>query len=315
MRIVVTGGTGFIGSNLCGRLLKEAHQVICVDNCLTGPEKNIKEFVGNENFTFIKQDITKSFAIEGEIDQIYNLASPASPVDYFEHSLETMHVNSIGLENMLKMAQEKEARILHTSTSEVYGDPDDNHHPQGEEYHGNVNPYGPRSCYDESKRYGEALIYEYRRKLEIDTVIIRIFNTFGPKMKEDDGRVVSNFISQALRGKDLTIYGSGKQTRSFCYIDDMIEGLLLAMNSEIEGPVNIGNPDEFSINNLADLVIEKVGGGSEKVFKGLGKDDPKQRQPDITKAKNELGFEPKVKLEDGLDKTIKYFRSLIEKES
>lgn len=306
MRILVTGGAGFIGSHLCERLLRDGHEVVCVDNLITGREKNIEEFKQEKRFTFVNQDIIQKFEVTGQIDQIYNLASPASPVDYAKFNLETLWVNSKGLENMLELAREKNIRIVHTSTSEVYGDP--KIHPQEEEYYGHVNPYGPRSCYDESKRFAEALIYVYRRKFKINTGIVRIFNTYGPKMKADDGRVVSNFITQAIAGIDLTIYGDGKQTRSFCYIDDMISGLVKMMNSNEEGPINLGNPEEKEVKELASLVTRLVAGKSKVVYKKLPQDDPKQRCPNITKARKLLGFEPKTGIEEGLKKTINYFK-------
>lgn len=309
MRILITGGAGFIGSHLCERLLKDGHQVFCLDNFLTGQKRNIEPFLSNKNFIFFEKDLTAGVEIDGPIDQVYNLASPASPVDYMKYNLETLRVGSVGLENSLKFAIKKKARILHTSTSEVYGDPEV--HPQKEEYFGSVNPYGPRSCYDEAKRYGEALIYAYHKNFGQDTAIVRIFNTYGPKMKADDGRVVSNFIVQALLGNDLTVYGNGKQSRSFCYIDDMIDGLVKVMNSKIEGPLNLGNPEEFKIIKLAKLVLKLTRSDSKIVYLDLPKDDPMQRRPDISKAKKLINFLPEVKLEEGVKRTIEYFRKII----
>jgi nucleoside-diphosphate-sugar epimerase len=308
MRIVVTGGAGFIGSHLCKRLLDDGHEVVCVDNLLTGQKRNITPFLKDKNFTFLKKDIVFGMLIKGRVDQIYNLASPASPVDYMRYNVETLRVGSIGLENALLLAKRNKARILHTSTSEVYGDPEI--HPQPEDYFGRVNPYGPRSCYDEAKRYGEALIYAYHKRYKLDTAIVRIFNTYGPNMKVDDGRVVTNFINQALKGKKITVYGKGKQTRSFCYIDDMIEGLVATMDSKVEGPINLGNPEEFKIKKLAKLVLELTESKSKIIYQKMPQDDPLQRKPDISKAEKKIGFEPKIGLEEGVKRTIDYFKRL-----
>jgi len=310
--ILITGGAGFIGSNLCGRLLNEANKVICLDSLITGKKENIQSFLKNKNFQFILSDIVKPIPISKlkfkKIEQIYNLASPASPVDYQERPLETLQSGSIGLQNLLELAKKYGARIVHSSTSEVYGDP--LVHPQRESYFGNVNCYGPRACYDESKRFGEALIYTYRRKYKVNTAIVRIFNTFGERMRPNDGRVVSNFIVQALQNKPLTIYGNGHQTRSFCYINDMVEGLVKMMESTEEGPINLGNPGEFTIIELAKKTIKLTGTKSKLVFKPLPEDDPRQRQPDISKAKRFLGWQPKISLDEGLKKTIEWFESL-----
>ena len=310
--ILITGGAGFIGSNLCAKLLQLGHKVICLDSLITGKKENIQLFSGNKNFQFILSDIVKPIPISKlkfkKIEQIYNLASPASPVDYQERPLETLLSGSAGVQNLLELAKKNKARFLQSSTSEVYGDP--LVHPQRESYFGNVNCYGPRACYDESKRFGEALIYTYRRKYKVNTAIVRIFNTFGERMRPNDGRVVSNFIVQALQNKPLTIYGNGHQTRSFCYINDMVEGLVKMMESTEEGPINLGNPGEFTIIELAKKTIKLTGTKSKLVFKPLPKDDPRQRQPDISKAKKFLGWQPKISLDEGLKKTIEWFESL-----
>jgi len=310
--ILITGGAGFIGSNLCAKLLQLGHKVICLDSLITGKKENIQLFSGNKNFQFILSDIVKPIPISKlkfkKIEQIYNLASPASPVDYQERPLETLLSGSAGVQNLLELAKKNKARFLQSSTSEVYGDP--LVHPQRESYFGNVNCYGPRACYDESKRFGEALIYTYRRKYKVNTAIVRIFNTFGEKMRPDDGRVVSNFIVQALQNKPLTIYGDGHQTRSFCYIDDMVEGLVKMMESAEEGPINLGNPQEFKIIDLAQKILKLTGSKSKLIYKPLPKDDPKQRKPDITLAKTKLNWQPKISLDEGLKKTIEWFKSL-----
>lgn len=307
---LVAGGAGFIGSHLCERLLKGGYRVLCLDNLLTGSRDNIKGLESDPNFEFIEQDITEPFEnwklkIEN-CDVVINLASPASPKDYQKHPLETLHTGSLGTENLLKLAQKTKARFIHASTSEVYGDPLD--HPQKESYWGNVNPYGPRSMYDETKRYAEALIYNYRRLYHLDTAIVRIFNTYGPKMKYDDGRVVSNFVVQALKGKPITIYGNGRQTRSFCYIDDMIEGIIKTIESKIEGPINLGNPGEFTIADLASTIKKMTGSKSKITYTAKPLDDPEHRQPDISKVRTELGWEPKINLEEGLKRTIEWFK-------
>lgn len=310
MRIVVAGGAGFIGSHLCEFLLGQGNQVICIDNLLTGDRKNIDHLSSNQNFSFIDKDIVQGVGgIELRVDQIYHLASPASPEHYRKHSLETLLVNSIGTLNLLNLAKEKRSRFLLASTSEVYGDPKE--HPQKESYFGNVNPIGPRSMYDEGKRFAEALTMDFIKK-GLEGVIIRIFNTYGPRMQLNDGRVVPNFIAQALKNQPLSVYGDGSQTRSFCYISDMVSGFVAAMEKGKMGEVyNIGNLDEFKILDFAKLVKETVKSSSEIVFKPLPQDDPKQRRPDISKAKSELGWEPKVRIEEGLKSTIEYFSKQI----
>ncbi len=303
-RILVTGGAGFIGSHLCRRLLDENHDVVCLDNFFTGTKENINGLRDNVNFEVLRHDITEKLLIE--VDWIFNLACPASPVHYQFNPIKTLKTNILGTLNMLGLAKRVNARILHASTSEVYGDP--KMHPQKEEYWGNVNPIGIRSCYDEGKRAAETLMMDYKREQKVDSKIIRIFNTYGPNMRADDGRVVSNFIVQALQGHDITVYGDGLQTRSFCYISDLIEVIMRMMNkSDFTGPVNTGNPDEFTVLELAKRVIELTGSKSKVVYKPLPSDDPTQRQPDISLAKEKLGWEPKLNLEAGLKKTIPYF--------
>lgn len=310
MRTLVTGGAGFLGSHLCELLFSKGHEVICVDNLVTGNTANIEELMekGNGKFTYINHDISKPLYIKGEVDYIFHMASPASPVDYLELPIQTLKVGAIGTYNMLGLAKEKKARILLASTSEVYGDPLVN--PQPEEYWGNVNPIGPRGVYDEAKRYAEAITMAYHRQHGVDTRIVRIFNTYGPRMRCRDGRVVPNFINQALKGENITVYGDGSQTRSFCYVSDEAEGIYSLMMSDYHNPVNIGNPQELSILEFAETIIDVVGSDSKIVFRDLPQDDPKVRQPDITKAKEILGWEPKVKLREGLEKTVEYFRSL-----
>ena len=315
MRSLVAGGAGFIGSHLCSSLLEKGNTVICVDNLITGSKKNIEKLLDNNRFTFIEHDITNQFnnaTIQqiGTVDYIYHLASSASPIQYQNHPLETLHVNSIGTEHMLTLAKETGAKILYASTSEVYGDPLE--HPQKENYWGNVNSFGPRSCYDESKRFGEALVYTYIKKFTVDARIIRIFNTYGPNMEKNDGRVVSNFIIQALSGKPMTIYGDGLQTRSFCYIADMVEGIIRAMETEnTKGAViNLGNPDERSVRDIALLVKQMTRSKSDIVYQDLPEDDPARRQPDISNAKQLLNWKPSISLEEGLKKTIQYFSNL-----
>lgn len=308
---VVFGGAGFLGSNMVSRLLARGDRVTAIDNLITGLETNLKEFKSNPAFKFIKYNIIQPWSCSDKIDYVLNYACPASPIDYRKYPIETLEVSSVGVKNMLELAREHQARFFHTSTSEVYGDPDPAHHPQTEDYWGNVNSYGERSCYDEAKRYAEALIYIYRRDFGLDTAIVRIFNTYGPKMKPFDGRVVSNFIRQALAGEDITVYGQGNQTRSFCFVDDQIEGHLDFIHSSEEGPINIGNPAEFKIIDLAKKVIELTGSKSEIIFKPLPKDDPTQRRPDISLAKEKFNWEPKISLEEGLQKTIKRFRESI----
>jgi len=306
---LLSGGAGFIGSNLTAKLLADPdNKVVVLDNLITGFEKNIEEFKSNPNYTFIKHDIIIPIELEDKFDYVLNLACPASPVGYRQNPIETLEVSSIGTKNMLEIAQRDHARFFHTSTSEVYGDP--LQHPQTESYWGHVNSYGERSCYDEAKRFAEALIYYFRKDFGVNTGMVRIFNTYGPKMDPTDGRVVSNFIHQALRNEEITIYGDGKQTRSFCYIDDQVEAQLKIIHSDLEGPINVGNPHEFSMLELAEKVIKLTNSKSKLVFKPMPKDDPKQRKPDISKAKELLDWEPKTHLEEGLKKTIKWFKDI-----
>ena len=308
-KILVTGGAGFIGSFLCERFLLAGHEVVCLDNFFTGQKANIEHLKDSNRFELIRHDITRSILLE--IDWILHMACPASPVHYQYNPIKTLKTNILGTLNMLGLAKRLKARILHASTSEVYGNPME--HPQKESYWGNVNPVGIRSCYDEGKRAAETLMADYRRELGIDTKTIRIFNTYGPRMNPDDGRVVSNFIVQALAGEDITIYGDGMQTRSFCYVEDLVEAVDLMMQKEdFSGPVNIGNPNEFTIIELARKVVELTSSQSQIVYKALPEDDPIRRRPDITLAQNELGWEPKVQLEEGLMKTIPYFKTLLE---
>lgn len=306
MRILVTGGAGFLGSNLCDYLLAKKHQVICVDNLFTGSRENIKHLINNPDFQFIEHDIISPLFLKERVDQIYNLACPASPVHYQSDAIRTTKTNTIGVINLLEFAKEHKARIFQASTSEIYGDPLE--HPQKESYRGNVNLIGPRACYDEGKRVAETLFFDYHRQNKVDVRVARIFNTYGPKMARDDGRVVSNFILQALAGKPLTIYGAGDQTRSFCYVDDLIEGFHRLMNSDFIGPVNLGNSGEFTVRELAEKVIALTGSKSKIVHETLPEDDPTKRKPDISLAKSKLGWEPKIPLEEGLKKTIEYFR-------
>lgn len=308
-RILVTGGAGFIGSHLCERLLNDGHEVLCLDNFFTGNRANIVPLLNNSNFELMRHDITIPLYVE--VDQIYNLACPASPVHYQFDPVQTTKTSVHGAINMLGLAKRTKARILQASTSEVYGDPDV--HPQPESYWGKVNPIGIRSCYDEGKRCAETLFFDYHRQAQVDIRVIRIFNTYGPNMNPHDGRVVSNFIVQALNNEDITIYGDGSQTRSFQYVDDLVEGMVKMMNNDegFVGPVNIGNPGEFTIKELAEKVIEMIPDTTSKiVYKDLPSDDPRQRQPDITLAKQKLGWTPKINLEKGLQKTINYFSSL-----
>jgi UDP-glucuronate decarboxylase len=306
--ILITGGAGFIGSHLCDSLIKD-NKIICVDNLFTGNKDNIKHLIDNPNFKFIQHDIIEPLFLEGEkIDQIYNLACPASPIHYQFNAIRTIKANILGTINILGSAKKHKAKILQASTSEVYGDP--LQHPQKESYNGNVNCTGLRACYDEGKRCAETLMFDYHRQNKIDIKVVRIFNTYGPRMAKNDGRVVSNFITQALENKDLTVYGDGKQTRSFCYISDMVEGIIKMMNQDnFIGPVNLGNPKEFTILELAEKIVELTGSNSKIVFKELPKDDPKQRCPDITLAKEKLEWKPKVELDEGLKKTIEYFKN------
>jgi len=308
-KILVTGGAGFLGSHLCERLLREGHEVICLDNYFTGQKKNVVHLLNNPFFELIRHDVTMPFFIE--VDEIYNLACPASPVHYQYNAIKTVKTSVMGAINMLGLAKRIKARILQASTSEVYGDPEV--HPQVESYWGHVNPIGIRSCYDEGKRIAETLFVNYHLQNNVRIKIMRIFNTYGPRMHPHDGRVVSNFIVQALQGEDITVYGDGLQTRSFCYVDDLIDGMIRLMNSreEFTGPVNIGNPVEFTILELAEMVIRLTGSPSRIIRMPLPADDPVQRQPDITLARKELGWEPRVKLEEGLFKTIDYFKSIL----
>ena len=306
MKCLVTGGAGFLGSHLCEFLLDKGHEVICVDNLFTGRKDNIKHLLENKNFKFIPHDITKEMVLHEAVDQIYNLACPASPVHYQRTPVETVLCNTIGIINMLELAKLHGARILQASTSEVYGDPLE--HPQNENYRGNVNFTGPRACYDEGKRVAETLFFDYHRQFKIDIRIARIFNTYGPRMSNDDGRVVSNFITQALRDKPITIYGDGMQTRSFCYVSDTILGMYLLMNAEDSGPINLGNPNEITVATLANEIIKLTGSKSKIVFMPLPQDDPIKRKPDIDKAGRLLSWVPKIGLQDGLQSTISFFK-------
>lgn len=305
--ILITGGAGFIGSHLCHTLIKSGHKVICLDNLLTGTKSNISELIDNPNFEFINHDIIKPFHRKN-IDEIYNLACPASPIHYQYNPIKTIKTCTLGVINMLGLAKKNKAKILQASTSEVYGDPEV--HPQNENYNGNVNPIGLRSCYDEGKRCSETLFMDYHREHKLRIKIIRIFNTYGPKMANNDGRVISNFICQAIKAKDITVNGDGTQTRSFQYVDDLISAMVKMMNSEDNfiGPVNIGNPNEISMNKLANLIIELSNSKSEIVYKDLPKDDPKRRKPEISLANEKLNWSPKIRLASGLSKTINYFK-------
>ncbi|MBI5071129.1 MAG: SDR family oxidoreductase [Deltaproteobacteria bacterium] len=308
-RVLVTGGAGFLGSHLCERLLGDGREVLCADNFFTGTRRNVSHLMADSRFELLRHDVT--FPLYVEVDRIYNLACPASPVHYQHDPVQTTKTSVHGAINMLGLAKRVGARILQASTSEVYGDPEV--HPQVESYWGRVNPIGIRSCYDEGKRCAETLFFDYHRQHRLEIKVARIFNTYGPRMHPSDGRVVSNFVVQALRGEDITIYGSGLQTRSFCYVDDLIDGLMRLMESppDLPGPVNLGNPVEFTIRELAEKVIRLVGGRSRLVEKPLPADDPRQRQPDISLARGRLGWEPRVALEDGLRETIAYFRKLL----
>ncbi len=308
-RILVTGGAGFLGSHLCERLLDAGHDVLCVDNFFTGTRRNITHLLDNMSFELLRHDVT--FPLYVEVDEIYNLACPASPIHYQFDPVQTTKTSVIGAINMLGLAKRLRIKLLQASTSEVYGDP--TMHPQREEYWGNVNPVGLRSCYDEGKRCAETLVFDYVRQHKLAAKVVRIFNTYGPRMHPNDGRVVSNFIVQALKGEDITLYGDGGQTRSFCYVDDLIEAMMRMMATEPErtGPINIGNPTEFSIRELAELVIELTGSKSQLTFKPLPSDDPKQRQPDISKAEKTLDWRPTVSLREGLIKTITYFDNFL----
>jgi UDP-glucuronate decarboxylase len=310
-RILVTGGAGFVGSHLCDALLAAGHEVLCADNFFTGNKANIESLLDHPYFELLRHDVT--FPLYVEVDEIYNLACPASPIHYQHDPVQTLKTSVHGAINMLGLAKRLKARILQASTSEVYGDP--NVHPQPEEYWGNVNPIGPRSCYDEGKRCAETLFFDYHRQFRLQIKVARIFNTYGPRMHPNDGRVVSNFIVQALRGDPITIYGDGKQTRSFCFVSDLVEGLRRLMDSpeEVTGPINLGNPGEFTMIELAEAVIRLTGSASSMVFRPAPVDDPRQRQPDITKARGKLGWEPTIPLEQGLVHTISYFDKLLSK--
>ncbi|HEX8701022.1 MAG TPA: UDP-glucuronic acid decarboxylase family protein [Myxococcaceae bacterium] len=307
-RAVVLGGAGFVGSHLCERLLDDGAAVVAVDNFITGAEQNLRTLRGRPGFEFLKQDIIEGLSVEGPVDYVFNMASPASPIDYAQLPLETLRVGSIGTENGLKLAEAKGAVFLQASTSEVYGDP--LVHPQHEGYYGNVNPIGPRAVYDEAKRYGEAITSAYARVRGVKTRIVRIFNTYGPRMRLNDGRVVPAFVGQALRGEDFTVFGDGTQTRSFCYVKDLVDGLVRLMLSDVTDPVNIGNPREMNMLQFAEAVRAAAGGGGKIIHKPLPQNDPKQRQPDITRARTLLGWEPRVPLEEGLRETISYFRTV-----
>ena len=305
MRVVVAGGSGFLGSHVCEALLNRGDEVVCLDNFITGDKRNVAQFATQEGFTLIEHDVVETIAVDGSVDAVMNLASPASPKDYLAMPIETLDVGSIGTRQLLDLARRHDARFFMASTSEVYGDP--LVHPQPEAYWGHVNPIGERSVYDEAKRFSEALTMAYRRVYDTDTRIVRIFNTYGPRMQVDDGRVVSNFIVQALRGDPLTIYGDGSQTRSFCYVADEVRGFLALLDSDEPGPINIGNPVEFTMLELADLVIELTGSQAGISHRPLPNDDPQQRQPDISMARERLGWEPEVALREGLGLTIPYF--------
>lgn len=310
---VVTGGAGFLGSHLCDRLLNEGLRVICIDNLLTGNINNISHLAGNDNFSFVKHDITNYIFLPGKVDYILHFASPASPIDYLKLPIQTLKVGSLGTHKALGLAKEKKSRFLLASTSEVYGDPAI--HPQPESYWGNVNPIGPRGVYDEAKRFAEAITMAYHRYHHLDTRIVRIFNTFGPRMRLDDGRALPSFIGQALSGEDITVFGDGSQTRSFCYVDDQIDGIFKLLMSDETEPVNIGNPEEISMTEFAEEVIEITGSSSKIVYKELPVDDPKVRQPSVEKARRILGWEPKFTRKEGLKMTINYFRTSIQRNS
>jgi dTDP-glucose 4,6-dehydratase len=310
LRTVIAGAAGFIGSHFCDRLLNEGHTVVALDNFLTGSPRNLAHLAQEPRFSFVEQDITRAFDVEGPVDFVVNMASPASPKDYLEHPVETLEVGSIGTRNMLDLALRKNARFLVTSTSESYGDP--MVHPQVETYWGNVNPVGPRSCYDESKRFAEAMTMAYHRKHGVRTNIARIFNTYGPRMKLNDGRVVPAFLDQALRGLPITIFGDGQQTRSFCYVSDLVDGLFRLMQSDERYPVNLGNPREMTILEFATCIEALTGANAGVVHQPLPEDDPKQRKPDIGKAQRLLGWEPRVPLEEGLRHTVEYFQSAVQ---
>ncbi len=308
MRIVVTGAAGFLGSHLADRLLLEGHEVVGLDNFITGHERNLAHLAGNPRFELQRHDITTQIAVDGPVDAVLNFASPASPIDYLKIPIETLEVGSLGTRNALELAREKGARFLMASTSEIYGDP--LVHPQEESYWGNVNAVGPRGCYDEAKRFSEALVTAYRTARGVDTRIVRIFNTYGPRMRPNDGRIVPSLIGQALRNEPLTVFGDGTQTRSFCYVSDLIDGIYRLLLSSVQDPVNIGNPNELSVMRFAEVIRDLTGTTAPIVHQPLPQDDPKQRKPDITRARKELGWEPTVLLEDGLRETIGYFKTM-----
>ena len=310
-KTLITGGAGFLGSYLCDRFILEGHEVICMDNLLTGNAENIEHLIGLNTFSFINYDVTNYLQVEGDLDYILHFASPASPLDYLKYPIQTLKVGALGTLNALGLAKAKNARFLLASTSEVYGDPEV--HPQPEDYWGSVNSIGVRGVYDEAKRYAEAMTMAYHRYHGVETRIVRIFNTFGPRMRLNDGRALPNFMSQALTGQPLSLFGDGQQTRSFCFVDDLIEGLFRLLNSDITTPVNIGNPEEITVETLAREIIEMSGSDSELSFHPLPQDDPKVRRPDITKARTELGWSPKITREEGLKKTLAYFRKEIQK--
>ena len=310
MRTLITGGAGFLGSHLCERLINAGDEVICLDNFFTGRKANIQHLIGNPRFEVMRHDVIEPFKVE--VDRIFNLACPASPPHYQYNPIKTTKTSVMGAINCLGLAKRLHARVFQASTSEIYGDPEV--HPQTEDYWGHVNPIGRRSCYDEGKRCAETLFFDYYRENKVDIRVVRIFNTYGPRMLPNDGRVVSNFIVQALKGEDITIYGEGTQTRSFCFVDDLVEGFIRFMNQDqIVGPMNLGNPGEFTMIQLAEMVLKKVGGPSKITHKELPADDPKQRKPDISVAKKHLGWEPKVPLEEGIERTIAYFRTVVGK--
>jgi dTDP-glucose 4,6-dehydratase len=306
-RILVTGAAGFLGSFLCDRLLADGHEIIGMDNNVSGRTDNLEEAFYHENFSFYHHDVTEFIHVSGELDAVLHLASLASPVFYRDYQIKTLKVGALGTHKTLGLAKEKDATYLFTSTSEVYGDPEV--HPQPESYRGNVDPYGPRSCYDESKRYGEALVRGYRDEHDLDVRVARIFNTYGPRMRLDDGRVIPNFMTQALTGEELTVYGDGEQTRSFCYVSDLIDGLVALLESDVEEPVNIGSPDERTINELAEVVLKVTDSESGITYEELPPQDPQVRQPDIAKAREELGWEPAVSLREGLERSLSYFET------
>jgi len=312
MRVLITGAAGFLGSHLCDRFIADGHEVIAMDSFITGTPDNLAHLMGHPRFRFIRHDVTEFIYVEGPLDGVLHFASPASPVDYLELPIQTLKVGSLGTHKTLGLAKAKNARYLLASTSEVYGDPEV--HPQPESYWGNVNPIGPRGVYDEAKRFAEALVMAYHRYHGLETRIVRIFNTYGPRMRPNDGRVVSNFIVQALRGEPITVYGDGTQTRSFCYVDDLVEGIYRLFHSDEVEPVNIGNPDEYTILELANRIVALTGSSSPIEFRPLPTDDPKVRRPDITRARTVLGWEPRVSLEEGLERTIAYFKRLVDKE-